>query len=67
MPEECLLVICNMSFQLGRNRLGGFKKLKAAILDSNWKLASEEMLDSKWAKQTPHRANELSRRMSNVR
>ena len=33
-------------------------------LGDDWAEASRQMLDSKWAKQTPNRASRLSRRMA---
>jgi lysozyme len=56
-------IITEMAFQLGADRLAGFAKLRSAILDRNWAIAKAEMLDSRWAQQTPSRANELARRM----
>jgi len=67
VSDECLMILTNMAFQLGRNRLSGFKKLKQAIHDSNFEQASLEMLDSRWNTQTPHRCRDLSERMKNVR
>ena len=64
LPEEAQLIIANMCFQLGRPRLSGFKKMKAAVDSRDWREASRQMLDSKWAKQTPNRASRLSRRMA---
>ena len=37
-----------------------FKNMIANMKDINWKGASDEMLDSLWAKQTPERANRLA-------
>lgn len=64
LPEEAKLIIANMCFQLGRPRLSGFKKMKAAVDNRDWKEASRQMLNSKWAKQTPNRASRLSHRMA---
>ena len=64
LPEEAQLIIANMCFQLGRPRLTGFKKMKAAVDSRDWREASRQMLDSKWAKQTPNRASRLSHRMA---
>lgn len=64
LSEELQLIIANMCFQLGRPRLSGFKKMKAAVDSRDWAEASRQMLDSKWAKQTPNRASRLSRRMA---
>ena len=60
MPPEIQGVILEMVYQMG---LSGFKKFKKAIAhmkNKEWQLASHEMLDSKWAKQTPSRANQLA-------
>ena len=60
MPPEVQGVILEMVYQLG---FSGFKKFKKAILNmksKDWKGAATEMLDSRWAKQTPNRANQLA-------
>ena len=60
MPPEVQGVILEMVYQIG---FSGFKKFKKAISnmkDKNWKAAADEMLDSRWAKQTPNRANQLA-------
>ena len=60
MPPEIQGVIIEMCYQMG---FSGFKKFKRAIAnmqDKNWKGASDEMLDSLWAKKTPNRARRLS-------
>lgn len=64
LPEEAKLIIANMCFQLGRPRLSKFKKMKAAVDNRDWAEASRQMLDSKWAKQTPNRAMRLANRMA---
>ena len=65
-PEDVQLVLTNMAFNLGHARLGGFKRMLAALDDRNYRLASVEMLNSVWAKQVPNRANELSLIMESV-
>ena len=62
-PEEAQRIIANMCFQLGRPRLSAFSNMRDAVLNSNWLEASVQMLDSRWAKQTPNRANRLADRM----
>ena len=59
-PEDIYGVIIEMCFQLGYPRLCGFKKFKAALEDKDYLVAADEMLDSRWAKQTPNRANDLA-------
>lgn len=56
-------VIIDMAFNLGRNRLSKFKKMKDAILSHQFKQAAFEMLDSTWAVQVGNRATFLARKM----
>jgi len=56
-------VLVNMAFNLGYNRLAGFKKFLAAVNASEFAEASLEMLDSAWAKQVGARAQRLSKAM----
>ena len=49
-----------MVFQLGVGGVSKFKKMWKALKQNDYQTASEEMLDSRWAKQTPKRAEELS-------
>ena len=56
-----------MAFQLGRTKLAKFKKMFAHLKNKRYDLASEEMLDSLWAKQhTPARANRLAEQMKKL-
>lgn len=65
-PHNVQIVILSMMFQLGYNRLSKFKRFRAAIARQNWMEASKEMLDSKWAKQTPKRVARLRDLMENA-
>lgn len=65
IPDMKQVVLANMAFQLGHNKLSGFIKLIAAVNAKDWQEASRQMLDSKWARQTPERANELAEIMRN--
>ena len=65
-PEAVQLVLTNMAFNLGQTRLAGFKRMLAAVNERNYKQASVEMIDSRWAKQVPKRATELSIKMEGV-
>lgn len=56
-------VLVSMAFNLGFERLSGFKKLRAAVRARNWAAASREMLDSKWATQVGARAQRLAKAM----
>ena len=54
------MVIINMCYQMGVSGVMKFKKALAAMKNGEWDIAATELLDSRWAKQTPNRANELA-------
>ena len=54
-------VLTEMVFQMGVNGVSKFKKFLIAANNHDWPTAAEEMLDSKWAKQTPERAKSLAK------
>jgi len=64
LPEEMQHVLVNMCFQLGQGGLSKFKNFKSAVEDKNFTLAAVEMMDSRWAGQTPERALRLSKRVA---
>tara|TARA_R110002126_G_scaffold20725_1_gene76116 strand:- start:883 stop:1326 length:444 start_codon:yes stop_codon:yes gene_type:complete len=66
LPETAKLIICNMMFNMGRPRLSKFKGMKAGVDARDWNRAADEMLDSRWAKQVPNRANRLIERMRSI-
>lgn len=49
-------VIISMVYQLGFGGIAKFKKFIAAMERKDYDTAAVEMLDSLWARQTPHRA-----------
>lgn len=50
-------VLVSMAYQLGLSGLAGFRRMWAAIGESNWHEAARQALDSKWAKvDSPNRA-----------
>lgn len=53
--------LINMAFQMGVTGVLGFKKMLGAMQAGKWGAAHEEALDSKWAKQTPERAERVAR------
>ena len=59
LPEEAQLVIANMMFNLGYPRLSAFKGMKAGVDARDWNRAADEMIDSRWYKQVPNRAQRL--------
>lgn len=52
-------LIC-MVFQVGAVGVSKFKATLQALRDGNYDLASNHMLNSKWAKQTPARAKRMA-------
>ena len=59
-PEPIQEVVYNMSYQIGVSGFSRFKKTIQYLADKNYDKASKEMLDSRWARQTPNRAIRLS-------
>lgn len=53
-------VLTNMAFQMGVRGLLKFKNCLRALEAEDYNKAADEMLDSRWAKQTPNRAEKLS-------
>ena len=60
LPSDCKEVLMEMCYQLGVTGVSKFKLALKAMEDGDWEKAADEMLDSKWAKQTPRRAKEMS-------
>jgi lysozyme len=58
-------VLANMCFNLGINRLLGFKNTLEFIRTEQWGKAADGMLQSTWAKQVGQRAVRLSEMMRN--
>ena len=56
--RKCVLI--DMSVNLGINKLFEFVNFITALDSGDYDKAAEEMLESKWAKQVPNRANELA-------
>jgi lysozyme len=60
-------VLINMTYQMGLGGVKGFPKFLQYLQQGNYEKAAAEMLDSKWAKQTPERAKRLSEQMKTDR
>jgi len=56
-------VLVEMAYQLGVRGCLRFFRMWSAIADLDWTAAAREMLDSRWAKQTPGRVAELAARL----
>ena len=64
--EEAKNVVVEMCYQLGVSGFSKFKKTIDYLEKKQYAKASVEMLDSKWANQTPNRAIELSNIIKNL-
>ena len=60
--------IIEMIFQLGETGVSKFRNMWKALKQSppQYDVAATEMLDSRWAKQTPNRAKEMSGHMRSL-
>ena len=66
IPDEAFEVVVDMAFNLGLPKLLKFKNFQQALREKDFVKASEEMLDSLWAKQLPNRSKRLSEIMRDV-
>ena len=60
--------IVEMVFQLGKTGVSKFRNMWKALQQNppQYDVAASEMLDSRWAKQTPNRAKEMSDHMRSL-
>ena len=65
ISDDAKILIIEMIFQLGKNGVSKFKNMWSALKQNppQYDVAATEMLDSRWAKQTPGRAKEMSDHM----
>jgi len=66
IDEVAFEIVIDMAFNLGYPRLSQFKNFHQALLEKDYIKASDEMLDSLWAKQLPNRAGRLSLLMREI-
>ena len=59
-PEEVQHALINMAFQLGVNGLMSFRKMWGHLALRDYEAAADEALDSRWATQTPKRAQRVT-------
>ena len=59
LPERIQDCLTEMAYQMGTNGLMGFKNMISAIRQRDYTLAARHGLDSKWARQTPERAQDM--------
>jgi GH24 family phage-related lysozyme (muramidase) len=60
LPDKKFGVFIEMTFQLGATGLSKFKKALAAAREHQWQECHDQLLDSRWYKQTPNRAKQLA-------
>ena len=67
ISDDAKFLIIEMIFQLGSAGVQKFRRMWSALAEDppNYFEAHVQMLDSKWAKQTPERAKEMSGHMRN--
>ena len=59
-PKQVQSIVIEMAYQMGVSGMLGFKNTLKLIENKEYLKASNNMLKSKWAKQTPNRAKKLS-------
>ena len=64
LPHTAQEIIIEMVFQLGANGVSKFKNMWEALREHDFISAADEMLDSRWARQTPQRCEYLAQTMA---
>lgn len=59
-PEPARRALINMAYQLGIGGLGKFRNMLASIDAGDYEQAAEHALQSRWAQQTPNRAQRVT-------
>ena len=67
LSDNVKIVLVSMVFQMGKRGVSNFKNMLQAIEIGAFDVAAIEMLNSRWAKQTPNRAKRLAERMKNAK
>jgi len=60
IDEDAWQILYLMAYQIGVGGLLKFKNMIKALENQNYEVAGSEMLDSRWAKQTPARAKRMA-------
>ena len=65
ISDDAKILIIEMIFQLGKKGVSKFRNMWKALQQDppSYSVAAAEMLDSRWAKQTPNRAAEMAEQM----
>lgn len=59
LSDNRKIVLVSMVFQMGKTGVSRFRNMLRAINIEDFDIAASEMLDSRWARQTPNRAKRL--------
>jgi lysozyme len=67
ISDDAKILVIEMIFQLGKKGVSKFRNMWKALQEDppSYSMAATEMLDSRWANQTPNRAKEMSDHMRN--
>lgn len=63
LPKDVKMIIIDMSFNLGKTRLAGFKNMIKALNNNDFETAAKEMKDSAWYHQVGNRSKYLVNQM----
>ena len=66
-PSNIQIILTDMAFNMGLSKLSGFEDFKKALLNRNYSLAADEMIDSKWYNQVGNRSKELVSMMRSIK
>lgn len=66
LPVKAKGIICEMIFQMGFAGVSKFKNMIKYLKEENYPDAANEMMRSRWYKQTPNRARSLSMEMRDI-
>jgi len=66
IKDEAKAIIIHMCYQMGEAGVRKFKNALSHLYNQQYKLCASEMLNSRWAQQTPNRANRLATEMEGL-
>lgn len=61
LPKPAQEALFEMAYQLGAPKLRQFKRMLAALQEARWEDACTEAYNSRWAQQTPARADHVAK------
>ena len=66
-PEAVKMTLVDMAFNLGLTKLNKFVDMKKGLMNNDYNMAADEMVDSTWYRQVTNRADRLVDRMRSPR